>query len=317
MENRLTKETLESHVEYLQTELDTMVKNKKYYVDLDMNKNFEFEDSQIALYNEEIENYRKLIDNVPVPILETTKVRVTTHNGLIIVETINPETFDQDFQRPILGSIGCSLWNTSRLEISNEAIEAIGKLKSSGDGLGDFMGDRNHFSWIGPEISIKDNTCVNSRDYRLPTTYKSIENVTSDAALKFLREYKSESTEIKETGKIQLWLEFNEKTEYVLEGEKYVYKHFDDYKFDFRAWYHPGHKEISTKIREALASALKEKNIDKYKTSSKETTLQTVRDLFELGFDNNIMNPHIEYWRMSIEAPLEDILERLNKLKIR
>jgi hypothetical protein len=49
-------------------------------------------------------------------------------------------------------------------------------------------------------------------------------------------------------------------------------------------------------------------------TLSKSKTLEIVRELFNLGFDNNIMNPGITSWRMSIEDSFEEIKNKLNLL---
>src|SRR3546814_18558301 len=100
--------------------------------DLDLS----WEQSQVELFETEIENLSSVLKDGPKK-LEGVKVHVTEYKGIIVVETLESEVFDLDFSPNGGGSIGCTLLDVERLAMSQEAVDAIRKLKRVGDSIGD------------------------------------------------------------------------------------------------------------------------------------------------------------------------------------
>ena len=330
MSKHLSIESIQSIIDYKTKQLQDLLKTIDYYKSVGANKDLSWEYEQVNLYNEYIDNYKNLlIDNSKE--INTIKVRVTSYKGNVIIETINPNEFDQDFNRPILGNIGCSLKNTKRLEISQEAIDTINKMKSTGYGMGDFMGNKDYFSWVGPENVIKTADCVKSNDYRLPLKYNLIDNIISDNQKYIIDNGKHLNiskpiTEIK----YDLWIELRQHSAWLPKEDDSNVMHnvySDFYTVDVtihnRNEKHlPG--AIQLEIKESIKNLFSKFN-GKYTSNygftkfgpkiPQNELMPYINALFNIGFDNNIMNPDISYWRMSMNGTIEEFKNAIKSFK--
>jgi len=76
-------------------------------------------------------------------------------------------------------------------------------------------------------------------------------------------------------------------------------------------------KEVEQEILELCANIFK-KGDEKYSWDIKvhdSEIMSYINPLFDLGFDNNVMNPHETFWRMSIKATPTVMLEKLRAFK--
>lgn len=112
---------------------------------------------------------------------ENLKVKVTCHEGFLVIETVDP-TQDDNFY-PAGGSrIGCVVIDTEKyLGMSNEAFELLKTMKLSGDDIGDvstfqsLKGDC--LSWMGPvKRLVHVSECETSKDGIFDIKYIPIEN---------------------------------------------------------------------------------------------------------------------------------------------
>jgi hypothetical protein len=360
MNNRLSTESIKSSIEYTKGKLEGQKETIDFYKEVGANKDFSWEQSQVDLFENDIQNLTDLLQNGPKE-TEGLKVRVTEYKGNVVVETLGSSDFDQDFSPAGGGSIGCSLHNNERLGISNEAVEAIRKLKRVGDSIGDFMnGESDYLCWIGGAFSIKDTSCVVSRDFKMPKGYVVIDNETSDKA-------KEEIDSKVEEGDIEykdlphsVWIEIRESTTRTDPGEGKPFEHTSDGYYTLNVKIHKKYyNETDYKVVNApegtirdcqmyagdytgkkyqltddnfkeikgLAEACFEGMTGKIKHDyfqdmevtgfkiPKDEVMSFVNGLFNVGFDNNIMNPRMDYWRMSIEASVDEIKKALKTFK--
>lgn len=99
-------------------------------------------------------------------------VVVTAHKGFLIIDAANMGKESKDWI-PIGGSrIGCVIANTKKhLQVSEEALELLGKIKRCRDDIGDVdwfeSGDMKVFAWLGPTTRL-----VNPAEAEGSRTYK-------------------------------------------------------------------------------------------------------------------------------------------------
>ena len=333
MSDRLSPEQIQSSINYKKGDngLQRVVETINYYKQVGAEKPLDWYEEQKDLYQQEIDSLEVLLSKGAEEI-DTPKVRITEYKGNVVIETIDPGQFDQDFSRPILGHIGCSLFNTERLEMSQEAIDAISRMSSTGYGMGDFMASEDHFTWVGPEFCIKTPDCVRASDHRTPKVFKLIENTVSDKAKEFIDSgsHISKPRPKKEI-KHNLWIELLQHSNWEpKEDEPNVnhYVHSDFHILDIRIHNHNEGEELSQEDGEEIKSLVKglfEGFEGSYKGNynweetgikiPKEDLMSFVNGLFKAGFDNNIMNPRMDYWRMSMEATVEELKKALKSFK--
>ena len=112
---------------------------------------------------------------------ENIKVKVTSHEGFLVIETIKPKE-DKNFI-PVGGSrIGSVLVNTGKyLGMSNEAFALMKTIKKSGDDIGDvdtWESDRGQcIAWMGPlKRLVEVSNSESSRTGIIDIKYIPIEN---------------------------------------------------------------------------------------------------------------------------------------------
>jgi hypothetical protein len=360
MRDTQSPESIQRSIDYTQKKLDEAKETISYYEQVGAQKDLSWEQSQVELFETEIENLSTILKDGPKK-LEGIKVRVTEYKGIIVVETLNSDVFDLDFSPNGGGSIGCSLLDVERLAMSQEAVDAIRKLNRVGDSIGDFMnGASDYFSWIGGAFSIKDSNCVVSRDFKMPVGYVEIENITSDKAKEEIdgNAISSNDIEYKDL-EHSIWIEIRQHTEWGPKDDDptmHEYKHSDFHTVEVKIhkkylgeadlnilnspegcvypmeMYHGDkfgreYKLTDEEYKEiiALAQACFEGMEGKYKgnygwTTSgyvipKDKVMSFVNGLFAVGFDNNIMNPRMDYWRMSMQATTSEIKKALQSFK--
>src|SRR6478735_877832 len=138
--------------------------------------------SSINMYDDKYDGYRIVEVEEVIP-NNDLKVKVTAYKDNIIIETINPDEYDNDFTPNKTGNIGCSLTNPKRLGISKEALYLLKQIKRCGDAIGDFMWDTNTFSWIGSTLSIKNLKSVDDRIFKIQDLFIEIENDVSQEVI--------------------------------------------------------------------------------------------------------------------------------------
>jgi hypothetical protein len=112
---------------------------------------------------------------------ENIKVKVTCHEGYLVIETVDP-TQDDNFYPSGGVRIGCVVIDTEKyLGMSNEAFELLKTMKLSGDDIGDistFQSAKGDcFSWLGPVKRLADvSQSESSRDGISDIKYIPIEN---------------------------------------------------------------------------------------------------------------------------------------------
>jgi len=307
------------------------------------------------------DNLRNLLEKGPQK-HEGLKVRVTEYKGSLIIETLNPMDFDEDFVPNGQGRIGCSLTNNARLGISVEAIALMKTYKRVGDVIGDLMGEEDSFTWIGGPKRLVEKGSTVCRYFKMPVGYVVIENTPETEAIEYVN--KKETTtitidypdyqqelwiELQKTGRWKPKANQTEGKEYA-DNNEFVYDDFytlanggkggrfvggnlfnkhvvitnapegmvrkdTSYSEDGRFVSMP--KEVEQEILELCANIFK-KGDEKYSWDIKvhdSEIMSYINPLFDLGFDNNVMNPHETFWRMSIKATPTVMLEKLRAFK--
>jgi len=361
MRDRNSPESIKGTIDYTQKKLDDEKKTIEFYKESGAKKDLSWSEGQVELFESDIQNLTDLLNNGPKNV-SGLKVLVTEYKGNIIVDTLEASDFDQDFSPAGGGSIGCTLHETERLGMSQEAVNAIKKLKRVGDSIGDFMnGSSNYFSWIGGEFSIKDQSCVVSRDFKMPTGYIVIDNKTSDKAKEEIdsniedgdREYNSlhhsiwielrESTtridskefgvlpEIKSDGYYTLEVAihkkyYNENDFKVINAPEGTIVDCQMYSGDYTGKQYQLTRDEFQEIKglaefcfDGMTGKVKHSYFSDMEVTGtkipKDEVMSFVNGLFNVGFDNNIMNPRMDYWRMSMESTPSEIKKALKSFK--
>lgn len=224
----------ESKINYIKSKAVDYQESIDFYKDNDIQQNMDWCIEQVDLCNSEVNGLKMLDDNNFVHNIGP-KVRVTTYKDKLVIETINPEEFDPEFSRPILGCIGCTISNVSRLQMSNEAVSFINKLKHTGDDLGGLSVDKDNFGWIGPTTSVIGDNCTLGNTFTMTEGFEVIENVTSQDGINASDEYTEETSEIDYKDiKHNLWVEIRRNSIWS-KGENGMssYKHLDDFIVTF------------------------------------------------------------------------------------
>lgn len=183
----------------------------------------------------------KVQSNAPIKHSDRTdlKVLINAYNERIIITTLNvDDKEDSDFSGAVGQNIGCSLRNNNRLGVSPEALELIQKVKRGRDAIGDLMGDRQQFSWIGGENMILGPKIVGSRDFNMCTNFIIIDNNVDDETKQAIDESEKGIELDFADVKFDMWLELTLDKNYV--DGKYVEKDYykvnlilqDTYIFD-------------------------------------------------------------------------------------
>ena len=321
-------------------------------------------------------------------ISDTIKVKVTAYKEQIVIETIDPDTFDKDYSPNGNGRMGCSLSNTSKLGISAEALSLLKQVSRNRDAVGDFMGDSNSFGWWGGTFSIKNLKSQGARDFEI-CNHVVIDNDVSDYAIgeveKQLKESENNTVEYEDVS-FEPWLELREDRTYNHDTKSYDSKDI----FSVNICFHDSHlydddveilnapensitrherdgysdikfpKNIKLDIEEKISNIFGQeynrpkegkdntflmmmkkhreemegkeytiKEMEDYLSAfnrddksslnfsiSKDKVMDYVNSFFDLGFSNNIMNPHSDYWRLSLSATPKDYLETLDKFEL-
>jgi len=109
------------------------------------------------------------------------KVKITSHEGFLVVETVNP-TADDNFVPYAGTNIGCVLIDTGKhLAMSDEAFELLKTINVSGDAIGEITtwgSDKGQcIGWLGPTrrlVQVAKADC--SRDGIIDLKYNKIKN---------------------------------------------------------------------------------------------------------------------------------------------
>lgn len=253
------------------------------------------------------------------------KVKVHAYKENIIIETIDVDVSDPSFHPNTGSNIGCNLRDLSRLGISEEAYYLLSQIDKCGDAIGDFMWDNNSFGWIGGPMAIKDLKSVGDRTFKLGK-YVEIENNPPKEAMDIV-DSSGEITEIEYNDiDFEIWIEFrSSKNEdsFVVDFrpmEKRIYD--ENFKIlnspegcmnvtDERTkLYIPSDKQKEMKkiIHEDIV-----KSDDMYPRVEKKDIMSLINRFFDLGFTNNCLDPHDDFWRMSICASIDEIIKTLKK----
>lgn len=130
------------------------------------------------------------------------KVEVTSHDGYLIVNAVNPIK-DENFIPAGGSNLGCILRGTDNLlGMSKEAFDLLKTIKPSGDDIGDVMaweaGDKHCFGWLGgikALFDIRDGGVSSSRDGILETLkFVEIPNKVPIEAFEIIVKTRSEQT---------------------------------------------------------------------------------------------------------------------------
>lgn len=279
------------------------------------------------------------------------KVRVTEYQGRVVIETLNIDEFDVDFVPAGNGLIGCSLGDNSRLGISKEALELMDNYQRVRDAIGDLMGEEDHFSWIGGPIRVLDTDAVVCKYFKMPKGFVEIENTVPEDITQHIDSKAAGSVTIDyKDFEQELWIELSKSGGWKPKADnpkEQEYRYDDYYKLENMKGarfvggriYDPevklvnvpdgmlktneeGHrtvlmpKELETEILETCQNIFRKGDELSYQIKVDDKDIMSyINPLFDLGFDNNVMNPRDGYWRMSITATPEKMLEKLKAFK--
>lgn len=355
---RLSPENIKSRIDYIKTKsIKETQETIEFYKSVGANADLTRYEDEVSEFERDIINLESLLSG-EVKKLDTIKVKIVEYNGNIIVETINPNDFDEDYLAVGQGRYACMLLNNSRLAISNEAAELIKSMGKTRDVLGAFVGDESHFAWCGDVYSVfssEDKVC---RDFKMPSGYKTIENEVAQEAKGFIDDKKSgvENVEFSDV-EHDLWIELRQGNDYDHETKVRTYE--DNYKVNViiqKSYIHDpeievlnapkgsvyndydnsrvikmnqeNHDEIISLANNIfveenaiedieLEGSIKELwgKIKREGSVHENDIMSYVNGLYNSGLSNNIMNPHKDYWRMSIRATGEEIIKALKEFK--
>lgn len=341
---------MKESAEQIQSRID-YIKSKKikdaqdtidYYKRIGANADLSRYEDEIAEFEQDIINLEKIL-NGDIKKLDTIKVKVTEYKGGVVIETINPNDFDQDYLAAGQGRYACILTDNSRLAISEEAAKIIKKMGRTRDVLGTLVGSENHFAWCGGPFFLFPSDEKVCRDFKMPVGYQTIENETSQEA-KDVIDSKNESSAGIEYADIkhELWIDLTRNGSHKKQEDgttKYLYNNYftlqvrplDKYIHDLDTpiLNAPEGKVVNSMNYEGSRRIyMSEDNLQQIKTLSKQIfkdnkservheddIMSYINGLYALGFFNNCMNPSEHYWRMSIVDTPENIIETLKKFK--
>lgn len=326
-------------------------KSIEYYKSIGARKNLTEMYADLEDLERTVKNMKDLLENGPQK-RTGLKVKVTTFNGKLVVETMDIDDFDEDFVPNGQGRIGCSLTNNARLGISTEALELMKTFKKVGDVIGDLMGEDDSFSWIGGPIRVMDGDSVVCRYFKMPEGYVVIENTTTQGLTDSIEEKTAGAVSIEyEDFEQELWIELSktgswkpkadnpEQMEHVY-NDYFTLQNQEGARFVGGRVYDPevrimnapegmikntsdGHRTVL--MDKAIEKEILQACIDIFKTGDERFSwdikvpdsevMSYINPLFDLGFDNNVMNPGPGFWRMSIKATPKQILEKLRSFK--
>lgn len=150
------------------------------------------------------------------------KVLVKAYNNRLFIETLNPEEDDSDYRGAAGSVIGCTLINTKRLGLSNEAYELIKATRRGRDAIGDLCGEKNTFSWIGGLNAILGPKLEGSKYYQVVEDYVTIENDVPAEVIAIIDE-REKIREIEfDDIKFDIWVEINHNRQYNHDIKEYV-----------------------------------------------------------------------------------------------
>lgn len=347
-------EQIQSMISYYETDkIKNLEESIAFYKECGAHKDLTEMYNDLAGLKNTVANYRKLLENGPQK-KEGIKVRVSAYNGNVIVDTVDADVFDSDFVPAGEGRIGCSLNNNARLGISLEALEIIKTYKRVGDVIGDLMGDKDSFTWIGPVRQILRPESVVCRTFDIPKEYVIIDNSVPEELCELLdgkseAAIKMNSIEYKDF-KQELWIELSvsgswkptaadpSKSEYVYndyftlqnsEGARFVGGNIYDKSVSVlnapEGLVKIKNESIEVNMSPEIKSEILGMCLNMFKKNPGDDRwnikvdvkdiMSYINPLFDLGFDNNVMNPQPGYWRMSIKATPEVMLEKLKSFK--
>jgi hypothetical protein len=358
------EQTKESYmITHWKSKLDNYIESINFYKDNKINYDATHELESIELLKQKLINLNSVEDGTYIQ-PTGPKVKVTTYDNKIYIQTFDSNKFDIEFSPVGLGSIGCTLTNNTRLEISQEALDAIKGLKRVRDCIGDFMGDKNTFSWIGDLNMIHNMNSVVSKDFRLPQDYILIDNITDISNFnevtdiiekKEQRElYLNDSMDVIDYNKLNfdLWVEIRLQSEWVENPitktssykptgkrtveftfhEKDLYKeelkkpllnlehesclNSNEFRSGYKSLRMPTHKTNEMKANILNAFKLKTPKYSFEKIFIEDDKLiKCVNVALDAGFENNIMNPQLDYFRLSIVGTSDEILNATRQIK--
>ena len=128
---------------------------------------------------------------------ENIKVKVTCHEGFLVIETVDP-TKDENFYPAGGTAMGCVLIDTEKhLGMSDEAFKLLKTMKLSGDDIGEVSAFQSVkgdcFSWLGPIRRLAQvSKCETSKDGISDIKYIPIENKVPLEAFEVIVKIKGE-----------------------------------------------------------------------------------------------------------------------------
>lgn len=349
MNKIMDKEQISRMIEYYESDkIVNMQKTIDFYKNAGARKDLTSLYAELADLQRTVDNYKKLLEGPQIR--DGLKVKVTEHEGNLIIETLDIEDFDKDFIPNGQGRIGCALSNNARLGISVEALKLMSTYRKVGDVIGDLMGETDNFSWIGGPNHILQKDSVVCRYFKMPEGYVVIDNVSSSEATQHIDEAKAGSINIDyKDFEQELWIEMSTRGKWVKNestgNSEYTYDNYymlenqEGSRFVGGNVYNPdvvilnapdgmvttdrdGHRtvkmgiDVKNEIFEAVLNIFRTGNESKWNIKiPKEDVMSYINPLFDLGFDNNVLNPRDGYWRMSIKATPATILEKLKSFK--
>ena len=335
-------EQLPGQIAYTESKIKDYQKTIDYYKSICARKDLTSILDEIKDLKKTVADLTGLLENGPQK-REGLKVLVTEYNGNLIIETLNCNEFDEDFVPAGQGRIGCSLSNNERLGISEKALELIKTFKRVGDAIGDLMGEENNFTWIGGLLRVADKNAVVCRYFKMPKNYKLIDNAPSKEAIEYINNKSKGLVSIEyDNFEQEIWIslsksgswkipEGSDKMEHVYdnyftlentEGAQFVRDIIYDSEIQILNASEGMIKEreegsrkilINPELKAEILATVK--NIFSNNKILDSEIMSYINPLFDLGFDNNIMNPDNRHWRMSITATPEVILEKLKSFK--
>lgn len=271
-----------------------------------------------SFYREDYDGYR-IVDKTSETTSnkkESLKVRVTAYKENIIIETIDSNEYDTDFIPNQMGNIGCQLSNTKRLGISKEALTLLKQIKVGRDAIGDFMWDKNTFSWIGSPISIKSLKSVGDRDFRIQDSYIEIENDVSSEIIDSIESETIKTIDYKDVS-FEPWIELRQ---YGNSYEVTITCHERRY-YDNENIINAPNKNLVTINDDTTIIKMDPNDINKLKSKlnsifngskfNEVDIIKYVDAFFVNDFHNNIMNPSDNYWRLCYQGTVSQLIQKL------
>lgn len=311
MSENQSPERIQSQIDYIKSK---KIKDAQdaidYYKEVGANADLTRYENEIAEFEKNIVNLESVLSKEKKK-FDTIKVKVTEYKGIVVIETIDPNDFDQDFLGAGQGRYASMLLDNSRLAISEEAVSIIKNMGRTHDVLGTLVGDESCFAWCGGPLFVFISNEKVCRDFKMPVGYQTIKNETSQEAKDNIDADEEVSSGIEYVDiKHELWIDLTRNGVHKeQEGGKTEYVYNNYFTLDVRPLdkyiYDPEVKILNAPEGRVVDSVSYEKS---RRIHMSDEHLEQIKSLSEGIFTVNNKPEDIEF-----DGKIQDLWEKLHR----